>query len=63
MAFHLKSVQPLGFGMMLLASETDCQLPTRPSIPVLLGPVTVLLWSNPMHPAAAIDTAATHARM
>ena len=50
--------------MLLLASETDCQVPTSASDPVVdVGVVTVVECWYPTHPAAAIEAAATQARM
>ena len=50
--------------MLLLASETDCQVPTSASDPVVdVGVVTVLECWYPTHPAAVIEAAATQARM
>ena len=50
--FHLKSVHAFGDGMRF----EDDQLPSSALIPVADGPVTLLLRSKPMQPAAAAAT-------
>ena len=51
---HLKSVQVLGVGTIV----DDVQLPTSELLPATDGSVTELLWSKPVHPAAAIAATA-----
>jgi hypothetical protein len=52
---HLKSVQVVGDGMMLLYD----QLPIRAPMPAAEGPVAELLCSNPTQPDTISDNAAT----
>src|SRR5688572_25018679 len=57
-AFHLKFVQALGDGMMLV----DDQLPNSAPLPVAVGPDRSLFRSNPTQPAAVTAADSTTSR-
>jgi hypothetical protein len=59
--FQWKLVQVDGEGMTPDALETDCHDPMRASMPVAVGPVTLVLCSKPKQPAAATEAASASA--